>query len=69
MVYGVIYLITCLVTGKLYVGQTTQKLKYRINQHKRGKKQYIDRAIKKYGWSDKTFKVEVLEENATVANN
>ncbi len=61
MVYGVIYLITCLVTGKLYVGQTTQKLAERISQHKCGDI-YVDRVIKKYGWSDDTFKVEVLEE-------
>ncbi len=61
---GVIYVITCLVNGKQYVGQTRQSLKMRIDQHKRGSRRGrpgIDAAIAKYGWSDETFKVEVLE--------
>lgn len=57
--FGVVYLITCLVNGKKYVGQTTQALDKRINQHKYGD-QYIDRAIRKYGWEN--FTVEVLKE-------
>lgn len=60
-VYGIIYCITCLITGMKYVGQTTQRLKKRIDVHKFGDL-YIDREIQKYGWSDETFKVEVLEE-------
>lgn len=61
---GVIYKITCLVNGKAYVGQTRQSLNIRIGQHKRDSRRSrpgIDAAIGKYGWSDKTFKVEVLE--------
>ena len=63
MIVGVIYLITCLINGKKYVGQTTQPLKKRIAQHKCSDL-YIDRAIRKYGW--KNFKVEVIEECYTV---
>lgn len=59
---GVIYKITCLVNGKIYVGQTRQSLNRRISGHKNSKvKRGIDAAIAKYGWSDETFKVEVLE--------
>ena len=61
-VYGVIYLITNLFNGMKYVGQTTQPLRRRINQHKHGN-QYIDREIQKYGWEK--FTVEVLEECAS----
>ena len=59
---GVIYKITCLITGKPYVGQTRQKLNRRISQHKCDSKKAkygIDAAIKKYGWEN--FSVEVLE--------
>ena len=62
MIVGVIYLITNLLNGKKYVGQTTN-IKRRIQQHKCGEL-YIDKAIQKYGW--KNFKVEVLEECYTV---
>lgn len=57
---GVIYKITCLITGKPYVGQTRQKLNRRIYGHKSNKgKSAIDVAIRKYGWEN--FSVEVLE--------
>ena len=59
MAFGVIYLITNLLNSMKYVGQTKRPLKERISEHKRGD-QYIDRAIKKYGWEN--FMVEVLEE-------
>lgn len=60
---GIIYLIINLINGKMYVGQTRQKLELRIGEHKRkGNKNSlgIDGAIKKYGWEN--FKVEILEE-------
>lgn len=58
----VIYKITCLVNDKIYVGQTRQSLNRRINGHRNSKvKRGIDAAIAKYGWSDETFNVEVLE--------
>ena len=57
---GVIYLITCRINGKPYVGQTRQKLERRISQHKSGKgKSAVDIAIAKYGWEN--FSVAVLE--------
>ena len=59
---GTIYKILCLVTGKPYVGQTRQKLKRRIGQHKSKSKKAtagIDAAIAKYGFEN--FTVEVLE--------
>ena len=59
---GVIYKITCLINGKLYVGQTRQKLSKRIAKHKYYSKQGrpgIDAAIAKYGWEN--FSVEVIE--------
>jgi len=60
---GIIYKITNTVDGKIYVGQTRQKLKRRIGQHKVKSKKAtggIDAAIAKYGWEN--FTVEVLEE-------
>ena len=57
---GVIYLITCRINGKPYVGQTRQKLERRISQHKSGKgKSAVDIAIAKYGWEN--FSVAFLE--------
>ena len=64
MIVGVIYLITNLLNGKKYVGQTIQRLNIRMNHHRRGGDLYIDRAIRKYGREN--FKVEVLEECYTV---
>ena len=59
MIYGVVYLITCLVTGMKYVGQT-KNFKSRISGHKNGKQQFVDREIQKLGWEN--FTVEILEE-------
>lgn len=60
--YGVIYKITNLIDGKNYVGQTIN-FNQRIGQHKRGK-QFIDKAIQKYGW--KNFTVEIVEERTSL---
>ncbi len=57
--YGIIYKLTCLITWKVYVGQTTRTLEKSIEQHKYGNL-YVDRAIRKYGWEN--FTVEILEE-------
>jgi group I intron endonuclease len=62
---GRIYLITNLVDGKKYVGQTVQNGKRRFNTHKRAAFKYqsrlpIHRAIRKYGIDN--FKYEILEE-------
>ena len=58
---GVIYKITNTLNGKIYVGQTRQKLSRRINGHKSSKKIFgVDAAIAKYGWEN--FTAEVIEE-------
>lgn len=59
---GVIYKITCLISGKFYVGKTKQSLNRRITQHKYDSKKGslgIGAAIAKYGWEN--FTVEVIE--------
>ena len=60
---GTIYSITCLINGKLYVGQTRQPLKRRISQHKCDSKKRakcgVDAAIRKYGFEN--FTVKILE--------
>ena len=54
--YGEIYIIRCLSTGKLYIGQTTQDLKTRWYGHLRtsrdGSGHAFARALKKHGKSD-----------------
>lgn len=45
-----VYVIWCSVTGKYYVGVTSQKYAYtRISQHKKGKKQFVDKELKRIG--------------------
>ena len=57
----IVYKITNLLNGKIYVGQTTQTLEARMLQHKyHHKGLYIDRAIYKYGFEN--FHSEILEE-------
>lgn len=50
--YGLIYLLKCKINEKVYIGQTTKSLSYRVNGHVQDAKQCIknipvDRAIKK----------------------
>ena len=59
----IVYKITNLLSGKIYVGQTVRTLEKRINQHKRRTESAISQAIKKYGWEN--FSAEVLEECET----
>lgn len=61
---GVIYLLE-FPNGKVYIGQTTQKLRNRLCVHcisKGSKCVKVKRAVQKY----KEFKVSVLEENLTI---
>ena len=67
IVDGYIYLITNLVNGKKYVGQTTKTIEWRWNSHIRdaysngtGWVSLIDRAIRKYGVEN--FTVQELEQ-------
>lgn len=64
---GIIYIIKNNINGKIYIGQTVQKLKDRWYQHcgksgisKEEMKMSIKRAILKYG--KENFSVEILEE-------
>ncbi len=63
MAYGVIYKITCLVNGKIYIGKTTQPVKRRMHNHKCANTA-IGNAIRHHGW--KNFTVEVIEECDTL---
>ncbi|MBR5914131.1 MAG: GIY-YIG nuclease family protein [Selenomonadaceae bacterium] len=54
----VIYKITNLINGKIYVGQTNQSLKKRFQNHK-SSNSMLGRDIREYG--DENFKIETLE--------
>lgn len=60
-----VYKLTNKLNGKVYIGQTTQKPRYRFSDHRcraRGKKEHrevIHQAISKYGWE--SFSAEVVE--------
>jgi group I intron endonuclease len=60
---GCIYLLTCTLTGKVYVGQTTQYLAARWDVHRRaarnGVTTHLANAIRKYG--PESFQKQVLE--------
>ena len=61
-VYGVIYIITCLLNGMKYVGQTTRSVEKRFKEHA-GSKTHLGYAIQKYG--QENFTIEVIEMCAT----
>ena len=63
MVYGVIYVITNLLTGMKYVGQTTQPVEVRFGKHMKSDF-LIGRAIRHDGVEN--FTVEVIEECETL---
>ncbi len=58
----IVYLITNLVNGKYYVGQTAKSLKARWTEHLHTDRMYIARAIKKHGREN-----FVIEQLATAA--
>lgn len=53
----IVYKITNLINGKVYVGQTTRTIKERLNEHKRSTSP-IGKAIRKYGIEN--FKSELI---------
>ena len=60
IIKGYIYCVTCLLTGKLYFGQTVMSIEERWRHHKgstqRGSDHKFHRAIRKYG--EENFLVE-----------
>jgi group I intron endonuclease len=63
---GKIYKITCLITNKVYIGQTTQVLDKRWECHLRDAFKYnrqtkLARALRKYG--KENFRVEIISED------
>ena len=62
-VFFAVYVIYCVTTEKYYVGVTSQKNVYtRIGQHKRGKRQFLDKEIQRIGWEN-NFDWWVVQEN------
>lgn len=58
-IYGYIYLITNLINGKQYIGQTVRTIKKRFDGHISKKNPVISKAIKKYG--RKNFEIEEID--------
>ena len=60
-IFGIIYLITNKLTGKLYVGQTIN-FERRMSEHSKAKDNtYLHNSIGRYGWDN--FKTEILKDN------
>ena len=57
--YGVIYKITCITNGKIYVGQTTLTIQERFNVHSKTDS-LLGKDIRSFG--KENFKIEVIEE-------
>lgn len=56
--YGIIYKITNLINGKIYVGRTTQDIQVRFKQHCCDRLRVLPKAIKKHG--KENFKIEQI---------
>jgi len=57
--YGIIYKVTNIINGKIYIGQTTKSLKNRKRRHiGRNDNLYFHRALNKYGKN--SFKWEII---------
>lgn len=61
VIYFSVYVLWCRKTDKHYVGVTRQRVTTRIGQHKRGKRQFLDKEIQKIGWEN--FDWWIVEEN------
>lgn len=55
----IIYKITNLINGKIYIGKTKKDLKWRIRKHIRENKYYVARALNKYGLE--SFEISVID--------
>ena len=70
-VTGVVYKMTCNVNGKIYVGQTRQKLNKRINGHKHSGKTFPSKlsknALPKSSTSAKIFGLPLSTQNRQTA--
>ena len=58
--YRVIYLITCLVNGMKYIGQTSRTIEERFKEHAKRKNTLIGKAIHDFG--KENFTIVILEE-------
>lgn len=61
--YGIIYLITNQINGKIYIGQTIQNIKKRFETHAapgKNRTTVISKAIKKYGKDN--FSIEIIDD-------
>ena len=57
---GIIYLLTNMVNGKQYAGQTID-INKRMSAHRSKRELVVERAIDKYSWD--SFEVKILEDN------
>src|ERR1700681_2495275 len=65
----VVYMHTCIQTGKSYIGWTSRSIEQRWSEHVRyaelGCKFALSKAIRRYGSNDQTWKHVVLEQCST----
>lgn len=68
----IIYKITCIITGKSYIGQTSKGIKNRWNRHlydtKNNSNYYIHRAIRKYGEENFIHEIVFETTNQNIIN-
>lgn len=60
--FGVIYKITNILNGKIYIGQTTKSIEKRFGQHKcatGNRNSSISSSIRKYG--EENFSIEIID--------
>jgi group I intron endonuclease len=67
--FGVVYVITCLVNGKTYTGQSRRSVQGRWDDHINNGKTAISHAIKKHGVENFTFEVVASSFDYTALND